>query len=119
RVYPPEKEVDLAASYAGAEEKKQVSWQPVSTTDELGVVNLNKKIGKANGVLAYCTTDYYSDKAQEVQFRLTSKNATKLWVNGKLIDQHEVYHAGGALDQYVSSAKLVAGKNVILLKVCQ
>jgi len=54
-----------------------------------------------------------------VEFRLTSYNAVKLWLGGKLIDEHNVYHSGSQLDQYVCRAVLQPGRNQILLKICQ
>jgi hypothetical protein len=36
-----------------------------------------------------------------------------------LIDEHNVYHAGSQMDQYMCRATLKAGRNVILIKVCQ
>jgi hypothetical protein len=40
-------------------------------------------------------------------------------LNGELILSNEVYHAGNQIDQYNASAKLKAGENVIVVKVCQ
>ena len=46
-------------------------------------------------------------------------NAWKLWLNGKYLFGRDEYHRGMAIDQYRVPAKLKAGKNVILLKLCQ
>jgi hypothetical protein len=116
-VYAPEREIRLDASYPG--KHKPVQWFAHETKDEWGVVDFNKLLGEEKLVVAYATTEYFSPKAQRVQFRLTSLDATKLWLNGRLIDQHKVYHGGSALDQYVCQAELQPGRNVILLKVCQ
>lgn len=116
-VYGPEKEVSPAAAYPG--KHGTVRWVDHATADQFGVVNLNKAIVEEKGVAAYATTDFYCDAGREVEFRVTSVNAVKLWVNGALLLRHPVYHSGSQLDQHVVRATLQPGKNVILLKVCQ
>jgi hypothetical protein len=64
-------------------------------------------------------TKFNSDKNQTVDLRLGTPNAWKLWVNGELLFAREEYHRGTKLDQYRVAAKLKAGENLILLKVCQ
>jgi hypothetical protein len=71
------------------------------------------------GVVAYAATEYESPREQTVELRLGCINANKLWLNGKLIDEHEVYHANTRVDQYTQRVKLAKGRNLILIKVCQ
>lgn len=117
--YPPEIEVDLDTEYAGKDPEKPIRWLDHATEDEYGNVDLNKALGKNKGATAYAYTEFVSPSEQDVQFRVTSHNAIRLWVNGDLVDQREVYHSGHSLDQYVSSTTLQPGKNTILLKVCE
>ena len=59
---------------------------------------------------------------QTVEFRLTTPNAWKLWVNGKMLFGREEYHrtpSSLVMDLYRVPVKLKAGKNRILLKICQ
>jgi hypothetical protein len=46
-------------------------------------------------------------------------NACKIWLNGELLLEREVYHTGMDIDQYVGKGKLKSGRNMILVKVCQ
>jgi len=117
RVYPPEQILDLAAEYDGKHGK--VRWTAWTSKDNYGVIDVNKATVEEKQVAAYATTEFLSPGAQEVQFRLTSINALKVWLNGRLVAEHEVYHAGSQLDQYVEPATLQPGRNVILVKVCQ
>lgn len=117
RVDPPERGVDLAAEYAG--KHGLVRWTPWTSQDEFGVIDANKALVEEKQVAAYATTVFVSPRPQEVQFRLTSINALKVWLNGRLVAQHEVYHGGSQLDQYIAPATLQAGRNVLLVKVCQ
>ena len=116
-VYPPEREIDPEASYQG--KHGPVRWTDYATTDDFGKVDLNKAVAEEKGVVAYATVEFLSDRRQEVELRLTSSNAVKLWLGGKLIDRHNVYHAGSQLDHYTTRVVLQPGANVILLKVCQ
>ncbi|HWC90802.1 MAG TPA: hypothetical protein VG433_14130, partial [Pirellulales bacterium] len=75
--------------------------------------------GKDMGCAAYAAAEFYSPGRQEVDLRLASACATKLWLNGKVIDRHRIYHTGASIDQYQSHATLEPGRNLILLKVCQ
>ena len=71
------------------------------------------------GVTGYAVTEFVSMKAQDVELRLESKNAHKIWVNGELVMENEVYHSGGGFDQYISKDSLKSGTNQILMKICQ
>ena len=115
--YPPEQGIDLAASYEG--KSGPVRWIEHTTTDAYGMVDLNKALGKDLGVVGYATTVFVASEPATVEFRLGTPNAYKLWLNGKLIGQREVYHAGQAIDQYVDQGRLRRGENRIVLKICQ
>lgn len=115
--YPPEAEINFEAEYPG--KSGLVKWQRFTSGDEMGAVDLNTILAKEKGVAAYIVSDFVSDKEQEVEFRWGTMNATKLWLNGELLADHEVYHTGEDLDQYIAKGRLKPGKNVVLLKVCQ
>jgi hypothetical protein len=116
-VYPPEQKLDLNASYEG--KRGKLRWMDYTSKDDYGLVDLNAAIAEEKGVAAYATAEFIAAKPRRVQFRLATLNAVKLWLNGRLIDEHKVYHLGSQLDHYVSQAELQAGRNVILLKICQ
>ncbi|MCA8983143.1 MAG: hypothetical protein R3C12_11385 [Planctomycetaceae bacterium] len=116
-VYPPEQQVDLAGEYAG--QLGPVTWQQYSTDDSYGTMDLAKLVGPHKGAILYACTDFPSETAQPVEFRLATPNAWKLWLNGELLFEREEYHRGTFFDQYRVPAKLKPGKNQILLKICQ
>lgn len=117
--YPPEQEVEFAATYAG--KNGEASWrpEPVTTDDDLGNIDLNDALGPEKGAAVYLYTEIEVPTAQVAQVRYASPNGVRVWLNGKLVASTEVYHAGGEVDQYTSDVNLVAGKNTLLLKVCQ
>lgn len=115
--YPPETILDYQAEYDGKSGK--VKWIDHQTTDEFGVVDLNKALGKANGVVAYAVTEFTSPDERPIEIRAGSGNANKIWLNGHLLNESRPYHNNEEIDQYVCRGTLKKGKNVILLKVLQ
>jgi len=114
---PPEKELNFTAEYPG--KSGPVKWIDHTTTDTYGKVDLNNVLGKANALTGYAAAEFVADKAGPVELRLASTNANKIWLNGKLVAQNNVYHAGEQLDQYVGKGELKPGKNYILVKLLQ
>ncbi len=122
-VYPPEKELDVDAEYPTEYDleydQPTVKWQPVSTDNDYGIVDIRKDLTNWKGSCVYATTEFFSDAPQTVQLRLGTPNAWKLWVNGEELFAREEYHRSTRMDQYRVPANFKAGRNVILLKVCQ
>ena len=114
---PPDLKLDLMAEYDG--KKGKVRWQDYVTTHKYGMVDMNQPCGKLKEVMAYATTDFYSDRARAVELRLGGKNSWRLWLNGKLLFAHDEYHTNTEIDQYLMPAQLQKGRNTILVKVCQ
>ena len=115
--YPPEKELDPSAEYAGKE--TTAKWTDYSTDDDYGMVDLNQPLGKLKESVGYAWTEFHSPTEQQVELRLGCKNAWKLWLNGELVFGRDEYHRGMSLDQYLMPVTLRPGRNDILLKLCQ
>ena len=67
----------------------------------------------------YAQAEFVSPVKQQVDARLSTPNAWKLWVNGKLVFAREEYHRGTKLDQFRVNVDLQPGSNHILLKLLQ
>ncbi len=115
--YPPEKELLFDTKYAGKSE--EIGWIEHTTEQEYGIVDLRKALAHHKGAITYAATTFISAADQQVELRLGTPNAWKVWVNGALLFARDEYHRGEQLDQYKVPAKLKEGPNVILLKVCQ
>ena len=115
--FAPEENINLDATYTGKED--EIAWQPLSTPDPYGMVDLNKPFGKLKEVTAYAYHEFDSANAQEAELRLGCKNAWKIWLNGELVFGRDEYHRGQRIDQYKMPVKLQKGSNSILLKLCQ
>ncbi len=115
--YPPEKKVDFAATYEGKPDA--LRWQDHTTEDQYGLVDLNRAVGKQMGAVAYAAAEFTSDRERPIELRMGCINACKMWLNGELLLEREVYHTGMEIDQYVGKGTLRRGRNLILVKVCQ
>ena len=117
-IYPPEQKINYHANYRGKSDS--VKWTPLSTEHELGLININEQYGEIKEVVAYAHTRFIFGENMNTQFRIGSKNAWKLWVNGELLFARDEYHRGKTrIDQFVIDGKLKKGTNDILIKVCQ
>jgi hypothetical protein len=124
--YPPEKGIDLKAEYAG-KDKRPVRWIEHQTQAPLGVVDVNslfkdEKDGAAERMreaTAYAYTAVESPRERAVEIRAASNNAIRIWLNGKEIFFRDEYHHGMDMDQHVGKGTLKAGRNDLLVKICQ
>lgn len=118
KVFPPEERVDLSAACAG-KKGATLRWIETTTEDPQGMVDLNQALGKNMGATAYAYAAVDSSREQPVQIRAGSNNAVKIYLNGKQIYFRDEYHHGLQMDQHVGLGTLRAGRNEILIKVCQ
>lgn len=115
--YPPETAVNLEQKLPG--KTGEVAWMPARTDDGYGVIDLNEVLGKHKGAVAYAFAAFHAEQPQDVELRLGSINANKVWLNGELLTSNEIYHTNMFIDQYVGRGRLKAGRNEILVKIAQ
>jgi hypothetical protein len=119
-VFPPEKNVgaiDLAASYDGARGK--VSWKRHRTPDDFGTVDLVKAVAATDDAAAYAFASIESPAAREVQIRGGADDNFTIWLNGERVFAKDEWQNGTRLDRFIVPVRLRAGRNEILVKVCQ
>jgi hypothetical protein len=122
-VFPPEKEINLDASYEGKPEDngkaRMVKWQSFESTHEQGKLDFNKPLGMLKQTTAYAYTTFDAPEARDAEIRLGCKNGWKVWLNGELLFGRDEYHRGAQMDQYKLKCRLKKGANTILVKCCQ
>ena len=105
-------QIDMTAKYEGLGE--QISWKKFADDAFDGFIDLGKDI---NWRVSYTWTTITSPDEREVQFRFGSDDEGKVWLNGK-----EVFakpNGGWAVvDDSIIPVTLKAGKNTVLVKVC-
>jgi hypothetical protein len=115
--YPPEKEIDLSRKYKGKGGVETV-WREGKFTD--GMINGLNLFTPQNNVwsVVYLYREIECSAAVDVPISLGSDDTLTVWLNGKKLLAENVYRACAA-DQHQLTLKLKAGKNALLLKVCQ
>ena len=116
-VYPPEKEINLQATYDGP--RGRVSWQRHRTTDEFGTVDLVKAVAATDDAAAYAYTTVESPESREAQIRCGADDNIQIWLNGQKVFGKEEWQNGTRLDRFIAPVQLRKGANEILVKVCQ
>ncbi len=127
QVYAPEEESDPKGRYAG--KHGELVWLAYRSSRADGRVDLYDALKgslvrisdklQEREVVAYAAAEFRSPSGQKAQIRVSSINAIKLFVNGGVVGEYKVYHAGSAFDQYQADVVFKAGSNRILVKVCQ
>jgi len=117
KVFPPEEKIDFSAEHAGKDGK--AAWKALSSTNAMGIVDINPLWGSLKEVAAYAVTEFHAEGARPAELRLGCKNGWKVWFNGKYLFGRDEYHRGAEIDQYRMPVELQPGANTILVKVCQ
>ncbi len=115
--YPPEKQIDLKAKYPG-KNGEEASWKEGKFSD--GIVNgLNLfKPENNNDAAVYVYREITCKDAMQLPASFGSDDTLTVWLNGQKLVSQNVQRAA-APDQAVLNLKLKAGKNTLLLKICQ
>ncbi len=125
--YPPEKGIDLKVEYAGKSGK--VRWIPYRVREpspkaggrHVALVDLRAPdaLGEADDAVGYAYTEFTVPKARAVEFRGSADDNFTVWVNGAKVFGFEEYRNGVRLDRHRFRVPLRAGRNTVLVKVCQ
>jgi hypothetical protein len=113
-VYPPEKEISLSAEYDGVGGK--VRWTEYEPKDQHASVDLTKVFSPTEHVTAYALCYVTLDADCDVQIRIGTNDAGKMWVGGHLV--YDYPEEGTAiLDRDIVRVALPKGTTPILLKI--
>lgn len=116
--YPPEKQVDLKATYAGKGGRK-IGWKEYKDFPLGTIVSLAKLFpGDESNSAAYLYHEFESDRTFKLPLSLGSDDTLSVWFNGERI-LNEPYERPPAPDQDRVELKVRSGKNTLLIKICQ
>ncbi len=112
--YPPEKEVNLKSSYKAA--NGEITWRSADDRYFDGYVNFESIFDYKYWTVGYGLVYAFSPEERQVQIRVGTDEACKLWLNGELIVQR-YYHQDAVVDRDIVTVVLRPGYNKLLIKV--
>ncbi len=125
--YPPEKRVALDEELDG--QGRKVRWKryqvreasPTSRGGHQALVNLRDPmaLADADDAIAFAYTEFEVEQPGEAEFRGAADDNFTVWVNGRKVFAFEEYRNGVRLDRHRFKVSLQAGKNTVLVKICQ
>ena len=105
-------QIDLTGQYEGVNE--QISWKKLSDDTFNGFIDFGSD---TNWRVSYAWATVTSPDERKVQFRFDSDDQGKIWLNGVEIFAN-TQDKSISLDRNIIPVTLKAGKNTILVKVC-
>jgi hypothetical protein len=122
RSFPPEQGVeigvDLGTKYTLGD-GQAIAWKRHRATDTLGLVNLAQAVAPAQEAVAYAYAQLDSPRDQAGQLRCGADDNCTVWLNGQKVFAREQWLNGTRFDRFVTPIRLSAGRNRVLVKVCQ
>lgn len=118
--FPPEKEINLAATYKG-KFNRPVQWKEYpdfQLSYYLNFLPLFAKQDEKEWACIYLYHEIDSPEAAALHLSLGSDDSLTIWLNQDLVLNKDVKRAVMADDDFVT-LKLKPGKNQLLVKICQ
>jgi hypothetical protein len=116
-VYPPEHELNLAVQYAGL--TGDVRWRPLPEECVIDdFINMDPAFTPDDWITMYALTQFRAPQEQEAELRVGSDDAIKIWLNGELVHQNNVYRAAKPGED-VTRVRVRAGTNTLLVKLME
>lgn len=114
---PVETDLQAPGPFLGRE-GQPIQWQPYRGTAPSGFVNLAAALTRAPWSMAYAACSLYAPTARDGWLELGSDDGIKVWLNGKLIWDKDVYRVAAPRQDLVP-IHLRQGRNDLLLKIGQ
>jgi hypothetical protein len=94
---------------------------PTAKVPHVALVDLRAReaLGDADDAVAFAYTAFTVAAARDVEFRGAADDNFTVWVNGVKVFAFEEYRNGVRFDRHRFAVSLRAGKNTVLVKVCQ
>jgi hypothetical protein len=123
KVYPPENVIDFGATYPGW--YRPVQWRRwYSCADSDYLVNLQDAFTpvyeyypRFDHGTGYAYAEFNCNRRQRVFLKLAAQDATKVWLNGRLVHESRDHLPHKTLEHYKLEGSLRQGRNTVLVKV--
>ncbi len=116
-VFEPERNIDLQAKYRG--QSGEITWKQHHESDTLGQLNLNKQLGTTREAVGYAFAEIDVPREQAAQVRCGADDNCSVWLNGEKVFGRDQWLNGTRFDRFITPIQLKAGRNTLLVKVCQ
>lgn len=116
--FPPENSVDLGATIT-TNDKKTLRWIRQSSHDPLGTIDLIPTLGPVNEAVGYAFTEIESPTDREAELRCSADDNLSVWLDGRPVFGRDMWLNGTRLDRFITPVHLKAGRNKVLVKICQ
>jgi hypothetical protein len=116
--FEPEAKVDLQAKYRG-QGGAELVWKQHHETDALGQLDLNKQLGTTREAVGYAYSEIDVPREQAAQVRCGADDNCSVWLNGEKVFGRDQWLNGTRFDRFITPVKFKAGRNTLLVKVCQ
>ena len=114
--FPPEKKIDFDRAVDGP--LVPLRWRELPRVTDLGAVPLVGALWPSEASVAYLATWVHADAAVDARLRITTSDATRVWLNRGLVLSEERIDSGD-LDNLVVPVRLQPGWNQLLIKSAQ
>jgi acetyl esterase/lipase len=116
-VFEPERSVDLQAKYKG--QSGEIGWKRTVAADALGQLNLITALGATREAVGYVFTTIDVPAETAAELRCGADDNCSVWLNGRKVFSRDQWLNGTRFDRFVTPIRLAAGRNSLLVKVCQ
>ena len=117
-VFPPEEKLDFKARYSG-QGGVEIGWTKHHTPDILALVNLNEALTACREAVGYAYTEIDVPEARPAQLRSGADDNCTVWLNGVKVFGRDQWLNGTRFDRFTTPVSLKAGRNTLLVKICQ
>lgn len=118
RSFEPESKADVRAKYFG-QSGNEIGWIKHRATDTLGLVNFNEALGATREAVGYAFAEVDVSAERAAQIRCGADDNCTVWLNGTKVFSREQWLNGTRFDRFITPVTLRAGRNALLVKVCQ
>jgi len=116
--YPPEREIDLEATYPGA--VVDIGWRREYPVDPVaGRTHLDYLMEPYSWKVAYAVSAVRVAEAGDYELRLSTNSPLKIWVNDLVVFANPKHRTDFEFDGFVVPVQLRRGVNRVLIKVAQ
>ncbi len=116
--FEPESKVDLEAAYQGQGGQK-IRWTRHQSTDPLGQIDFIKALAATREAVGFAYAEIDVPHDRSIHLRVSADDNCSVWLNGRQVFAREQWQNGTRFDRFITPVTLVAGRNTVLVKVCQ